>query len=109
GAQPIDKFKTIIDEEIKKAEGLLAKGVPAKNLYAEIIKDGKEPPPPERKEVAAPAPNSPWKGGERAKVVMQVFSDFECPFCKRVEDTISQISKTYGDKLKIVWRHRPLP
>ncbi|XYI01789.1 DsbA family protein [Sorangium sp. So ce1128] len=109
GAQPIDKFKTIIDEEIKKSEGLLAKGVAAKDLYAEIIKDGKEPPPPERKEVAAPAPNSPWKGGEKAKVVMQVFSDFECPFCKRVEDTVSQISKTYGDKLKIVWRHRPLP
>lgn len=109
GAQPIDKFKTIVDEEIKKAEGLLAKGVAAKDVYAEIIKDGKEPPPPERKEVAAPAPNSPWKGGERAKVVMQVFSDFECPFCKRVEDTVSQISKTYGDKLKIVWRHRPLP
>ncbi|WP_437514649.1 DsbA family protein [Sorangium sp. So ce1099] len=109
GAQPIDKFKTIIDEEIKKAEGLLAKGVAAKDLYAEIIKDGKEPPPPERKEVAPPAPNSPWKGGEKAKVVMQVFSDFECPFCKRVEDTVSQISKTYGDKLKIVWRHRPLP
>ncbi|WP_437970837.1 thioredoxin domain-containing protein [Sorangium sp. So ce260] len=109
GAQPIDKFKTIIDEEIKKAEGILAKGVAAKDLYAEIIKDGKEPPPPERKEVAQPAPNSPWKGGERAKVVMQVFSDFECPFCKRVEDTVSQISKAYGDKLKIVWRHRPLP
>ncbi|WP_437759232.1 DsbA family protein [Sorangium sp. So ce1389] len=109
GAQPIDKFKTIIDEEIKKSEGLLAKGVAAKDLYAEIIKDGKEPPPPERKEVAPPAPNSPWKGGEKAKVVMQVFSDFECPFCKRVEDTVSQISKTYGDKLKIVWRHRPLP
>lgn len=109
GAQPIDKFKTIVDEEIKKAEGMLAKGVAAKDLYAELIKDGKEPPPPERKEVAAPAPNSPWKGGERAKVVMQVFSDFECPFCKRVEDTVSQISKAYGDKLKIVWRHRPLP
>ncbi|WP_437626386.1 DsbA family protein [Sorangium sp. So ce1151] len=109
GAQPIDKFKTIVDEELKKSEGLLAKGIAPKDLYAEIIKDGKEPPPPERKEVAAPAPNSPWKGGEKAKVVMQVFSDFECPFCKRVEDTVSQISKTYGDKLKIVWRHRPLP
>jgi protein-disulfide isomerase len=109
GAQPIEKFKTIIDEEIKKAEAMLAKGVAAKDLYNEIIKDGKTPPPPERKEVAAPGPNNPWKGGERAKVVMQVFSDFECPFCKRVEDTISQVEKAYGDKLKIVWRHRPLP
>jgi len=109
GAQPLDKFKAIIDEELKKSEALLAKGVAAKDLYAEIIKDGKEPPPPERKEVSAPPANSPWKGGEKAKVVMQVFSDFECPFCKRVEDTVTQVSKTYGDKLKIVWRHKPLP
>ncbi len=109
GAQPIDKFKTIIDEEVKKSDALLAKGVAAKDLYAEIIKDGKEPPPPERKEVAAPAPDSPWKGGEKAKVTMQIFSDFECPFCKKVEDTVAQVSKTYGDKIKIVWRHKPLP
>ena len=40
---------------------------------------------------------------------MQVFSDFECPFCKRVEETVSQVAKTYGDKIKIVWRHKPLP
>ncbi len=109
GAQPLEKFKAVIDEEIKKAEALLAKGVAAKDLYNEIIKDGKEPPPPERKEVAAPGPNNPWKGGEKAKVTMQIFSDFECPFCKRVEDTVSQIAKAYGDKIKIVWRHKPLP
>jgi protein-disulfide isomerase len=109
GAQPMEKFKTLIDEEIKKAEALLAKGVAAKNIYEEIIKDGKTPPPPERKEVAAPGPQNPWKGGDKAKVVMQVFSDFECPFCKRVEDTVSQVEKAYGDKIKIVWRHRPLP
>lgn len=109
GAQPIEKFKAVIDEEIKKADALLAKGVAAKDLYNEIIKDGKEPPPPERKTVAAPAAESPWKGGEKAKVVMNVFSDFECPFCKRVEETVGQVSKAYGDKIKIVWRHKPLP
>jgi protein-disulfide isomerase len=109
GAQPMEKFKAIIDEEIKKAEALLAKGVAAKDLYNELIKDGKEPPPPERKEVPAPGADDPWKGGEKAKVVMQVFSDFECPFCKRVEETVNQVSKAYGDKLKLVWRHRPLP
>jgi protein-disulfide isomerase len=109
GAQPFDKFKSIIDEEIKKAEGMIAKGVAAKDVYAEIIKDGKEPPPPEKKTVDAPAPDSPWKGSDKAKVVMEVFSDFQCPFCKRVEDTVKQVEKNYGDKIRIVWRHKPLP
>ncbi|MFO0758465.1 MAG: thioredoxin domain-containing protein [Byssovorax sp.] len=109
GAQPVDKFKSVIDEEMKKAEALVAKGVKAKDVYAEIIKDGKEPPPPEKKTVDAPAPDSPWKGGEKAKVVMEIFSDFQCPFCKRVEETVKQVETTYGDKLKIVWRHKPLP
>ncbi|MEJ7733645.1 MAG: thioredoxin domain-containing protein [Polyangiaceae bacterium] len=108
GAQPIDKFKTIIDEEIKKSEALLAKGIAPKDLYAEIIKEGKEPPPAEKKSVDGPAPDSPWKGNEKAKVVMNIFSDYECPFCKKVEDTVAQVSKNYGDKIKIVWRHRPL-
>jgi protein-disulfide isomerase len=109
GAQPIEKFKAVIDEELKKAEAIIAKGIAAKDVYNEIIKDGKEPPPPEKKTVDAPAPDSPWKGGEKAKVVMQIFSDFQCPFCKRVEPTVQQVSDTYGDKIKIVWRHKPLP
>jgi protein-disulfide isomerase len=108
GAQPFDKFKTIIDEELKKVDGLISKGVAAKDVYAEIIKDGKEPPPPERKTVDAPPPDSPWQGSEKAKVVMQVFSDFQCPFCKRVEETLKQVEKSYGDKIRIVWRHNPL-
>ncbi len=109
GAQPIEKFKAIIDEEIKHAAELTSKGVAAKDLYEEIIKDGKTPPPPEKKTVDAPAPDSPFKGGEKAKVVMEVFSDFQCPFCKKVEDTVSQVEKEYGERIKIVWRHKPLP
>jgi protein-disulfide isomerase len=109
GAQPIEKFKTVIDEEMKKAEGILAKGVAAKDVYAELIKDGKEAPAPDKKTVSAPAADSPWKGGEKAKVVMQIFSDFQCPFCKRVEPTVAQVAEAYGDKIKIVWRHKPLP
>jgi len=109
GAQPVDKFKAVIDDEIKKAEALVAKGTAKKDVYNELIKDGKEPPPPEKKTVEAPAPDSPWKGGEKAKVVMEVFSDFQCPFCKRVEDTLKQVEKNYGDKIRVVWRHKPLP
>jgi protein-disulfide isomerase len=109
GAQPIEKFKTVIDEEIKKAQDLLGKGVKANELYNEIIKDGKTPPPPEKKTVDAPPAEAAWKGNEKAKVVMQIFSDFECPFCKRAQETVVQVEKAYDGKLKIVWRHKPLP
>ena len=109
GAQPVDKFKAVIDEELTKAQALVAKGIKAKDVYAEIIKDGKEPPAAEKKTVDAPASNSPWKGGKDAKVTMQIFSDFQCPFCKRVEETLKQVDTAYGDKIKVVWRHKPLP
>lgn len=109
GAQPVEKFKAIIDEEIKKAEELLKKGVSAANIYAELTKDGKAPPPPEKKDVGPAPAGAPWKGNGNAKVVLQIFSDYECPYCKRVEPTLDQVAKEYGDRIKIVWRHKPLP
>lgn len=109
GAQPVEKFKAIIDEEIKNAEAMLAKGVKKSDLYAEIIKAGKEPPPPETKLIDAEAAGAPTKGAADAKVAVHIFSDYECPFCKRVEATLSQVEKEYEGKIKMVWRDKPLP
>ena len=44
GAQPFDAFKALIDEEMKKADALLAKGIRKDALYAEVIKTGKTAP-----------------------------------------------------------------
>src|SRR5262249_31848532 len=49
GAQPIEQFKSVIDEEIKKADAKLASGTPRGQLYAAITKDGLA-------KAAAPAP-----------------------------------------------------
>ncbi|MFO0666822.1 MAG: thioredoxin domain-containing protein [Polyangiaceae bacterium] len=111
GAQPFDKFKTIIDEEIKKADDLIKKGTPAAKVYDELIKDGKSAPEPtfEKKTVPAPPKDAPFRGSANAKVLIQEFSDFECPFCSRVEPTVAKVLKNYGDKVKFVWRDKPLP
>ena len=37
------------------------------------------------------------------------FSDFECPFCRRVEPTLQQVRELYGDKIRLVWKNFPLP
>ncbi len=109
GAQPLDAFKKAIDEQLTKAKALVAKGTPKAKIYDELMKDAKGPPPPERKEIAAPDAQSPVKGPANAKVTIQVFSEFQCPFCKRVEPTLAELEKEYGGKIKFAWRHLPLP
>jgi protein-disulfide isomerase len=109
GAQPLDAFKKSIDEQLAKAKALVAKGTPKAKVYDELMKDAKGPPPPEKKEIAAPDAQSPFKGPAGAKVTIQVFSEFQCPFCKRVEPTLAELEKEYGGKIKLVWRHMPLP
>ncbi len=108
GAQPFENFKKLIDEGLAKAKALVAKGTPRAKVYDEIMKTAKGPPPPEKKDVPAPPATSPFKGGKNAKIVIQEFSDFQCPFCSRVNPTIKQIQDEFGDKVKIVWRNLPL-
>lgn len=112
GAQPIDKFKTLIDEQLKKAEELIKAGTPKAGVYDKLMQDAQTPPPPaapEKKNVPAPTADNPTKGPKTAKVTIQLFSDFQCPFCSRVEETLKQVREEYGDKVRIVWRNLPLP
>jgi protein-disulfide isomerase len=118
GAQPLTAFTAVIDEELAKAKALVKKGTPRAKVYEETIKNGETGPktapaaakPDANKvyEIAVPK-KAPRKGAAKAKVVIQEFSDFQCPFCSRVNPTIAQVMKEYGDKVQIVWRDYPLP
>ena len=108
GAQPYEKFSKIIDEELAKYDAQKGK-IAGKDYYASLMKDAKGAPEPEKKQAPPVPAGDAYKGGKDAKVVIQQWSDFQCPFCSRVEPTVNEISKTYGDKVKIVWRDKPLP
>ena len=108
GAQPFEKFQKIIDEEIKKFDDQKGK-VAAKDYYDHLMKDAKGAPEPEKKQAPPVPAGAPYKGGKDAKVVIQEWSDFQCPFCGRVEGTVAEVMKNYGDKVKFVWRDKPLP
>ena len=43
------------------------------------------------------------------KVFVLEYSDFQCPFCKRVQGTLDTLRKTYSDKVQFGYRHFPLP
>jgi protein-disulfide isomerase len=52
---------------------------------------------------------SPFFGGEKAAVTIVEFSDFQCPFCSKGADVVTQIKKKYGNKVKVAFKHFPLP
>jgi protein-disulfide isomerase len=117
GAMPFDVFKSVIDEQIKKADEQLKKGVKHEKLYealvAENVKSAGAAAPP----AAAPAADqkfevqvgsAPVRGPKNAPVTIVEFSDFQCPFCSRVEPTLKQIMDTYKGKVRIAWKNQPL-
>lgn len=63
---------------------------------------------PPRQQVDAPA-GRPTRGPADAPVQIIEFADFQCPFCLRADPTVKQVLSTYGDKVRLVYRHYPLP
>ena len=53
--------------------------------------------------------NAPVMGGKNAKVTIVEFSDFQCPFCSRGAQVMTDLKKKYGDKIQIAFKNFPLP
>ena len=57
----------------------------------------------------AVAQDDPVRGNKAAGVTIVEFSDYQCPFCARVNPALAKIRETYGDKVNIVFKDFPLP
>jgi protein-disulfide isomerase len=117
GAQPQDAFEKLIDEEIKKADELIKKGTPLKDVYKKRIEEAalaapaaapSAPAAPEGKQDIKLG-DAPVKGPSGAKVTVVAFSDFQCPFCSRAVPVMKQIEDEYKGKVKIAFKQLPLP
>jgi protein-disulfide isomerase len=108
GAQPLASFRALVDVELAKARALVEKGTPRAKVYAELMKTAENPPAPPKLRIDARA-DAPSRGNAKAPVTIQIFSDFQCPFCRRVEPTLSELEKEQKGNVRFVWRHLPLP
>lgn len=52
--------------------------------------------------------SAPRKGADSAPVTLAVFSDFQCPACKRINPIIERVLEQYGDKVQLAFRQYPL-
>jgi protein-disulfide isomerase len=58
--------------------------------------------------VAVDTKNEPSKGLDTAPVTLVAFSDYQCPYCSRIEPVFKQLEKKYGSRLRMVYRDFPL-
>jgi protein-disulfide isomerase len=135
GAQPADRFKAMVDEELIKADQKLAAGTARGALYAELTRAGLE----KREEpagrigpagncqggacpgagVRAPVEddgkihkvelgNAPVRGPRDGAVTVVLFSEFQCPFCKKIAPTLEELEKAFPGKVRVAWKNFPL-
>ncbi|MEM9459356.1 MAG: thioredoxin domain-containing protein [Myxococcota bacterium] len=116
GAQPLENFEALIDEELALVEQWRKQGVAPEATYEHAIADGfrKVVYTDDRRvdpDTVVPVPlgRSPRRGPDDAPVTIVVFGDFECPFCVRGNDTMESLREHYGPALRMVYKHTPLP
>lgn len=55
-----------------------------------------------------PIQGSPFKGPENAPVTIVVFSDFQCPYCSKLEPLVEQVRLNHPEQVKVVFKNYPL-
>jgi len=52
--------------------------------------------------------HNPVRGAADAPVHVVVFSDFECPFCRRTEPVLNRLFERFPREVRFVWKNFPL-
>ena len=117
GAQPIEAFRMLIEQEMALAKEWSGEGVDKAKVYdhatqygyTEIVYKNAREKLDDSMVFPVPLGDSPQLGPKDAPITIVIFGDFQCPFCVRGFETMEQLRKRYGSQLRLVYKHFPLP
>jgi protein-disulfide isomerase len=55
-----------------------------------------------------PVGKSGIRGDKNAPLTITEFSDFQCPYCARLQPTLEKVLKAYPKEVRLVYKHYPL-
>ncbi|HVT09351.1 MAG TPA: thioredoxin domain-containing protein, partial [Polyangia bacterium] len=119
GAQPYEEFKKVIDDEIQRANKLIAQGTPAGQVYNTFMRGAKTAAQAQAQAAKGPGAgtevykvtlgDAPTRGAKQPKVTIVEYSDFQCPYCGRAATTLDTLLKDYASDVQLAFKHNPLP
>ncbi len=118
GAQPMAVFELVVLEELLHARDLVAQGVPREEVYSHIVAEARANPA----NVDEDAANEPKAfvaeaktiggahllGTKNASRTLVLFTDFECPYCKKLDARLRDLTQKHPE-MRVVLRNHPLP
>ncbi len=103
-AHPLE-FVVVLQEAMEAAKEEMAKQTAEskeKSLKKLIEKHLDEPLQPVIRE------DESVRGDKSAPLLLVEYSDFECPFCSRGFDVVTELRKRYGEQIQFIYKHLPL-
>lgn len=117
---PVTDIKALVEETLRQHPDLILRALeqnPA--MIADLVERGTEIRKAKLEEaqwqaemanpkVATVAEDRPIRGARNAPITVVEYSDFECPYCRAVSPTLQEVLVTYGEKVRLVYKHNPL-
>ena len=101
-------FTSAHKSALKRAKALVASGTAPADVYAKTIAGGTKS--PRRHATLAVPAWAPTRGPASAPVTIQVFADFQCPFCARaMTGDFAKVVAAHASDVRVVFRETPLP
>ena len=116
GAQPYATFDKMVSHELATARALVAAGTRRDRVYDALLDEARANPAPLPEDEDAPklvpaavgVSGLPFLGRDDAAKTIVLFTDLECPYCKRLDARLREYTKTHGD-VRVVFRNHTLP
>jgi protein-disulfide isomerase len=110
------QLKKMSDKERTDAVTNFLKGNEQRKVVQDVITEGEQKkqfavlvPKPTRPASMIPVADDEYSlGNPKAKLVVVIFSDFECPYCSKAVEPVHEVEKKFKDQIRIVFKNFPL-